>query len=90
MEFIYEPVVKVQLTPYSTKHLTLVNSWAFKYSKPTTEDLIESFWVHFQHGFQFLALLGKLAFTYDVRFWGMFDLPTFPNQIFYYIRKPIY
>ena len=26
------------------------------------------------------------AFTYDVRcFWGIFDLPTYPNQMIYYI-----
>ena len=28
----------------------------------------------------------KGAFTYDVRcFWGIFDLPTYPNQILYYM-----
>ena len=31
------------------------------------------------------------AFKYDVRwFWGIFDLPTYPNQTLYYIFKPIY
>ena len=30
--------------------------------------------------------LHKGAFTYDVRFfWDIFDLPTYPNQILYYI-----
>ena len=30
------------------------------------------------------------AFTYDVRcFGGIFDLPTYPNQMLYYIPKPI-
>ena len=29
--------------------------------------------------------IGKGAFTYDVRcFWGIFDLPTYPNQILYF------
>ena len=31
-------------------------------------------------------LYTKGAFTYDVRwFFGIFDLPTYPNQILYYI-----
>ena len=31
----------------------------------------------------------KGAFTYDVRcFWGIFDLPTYPNQkLYYYLVK---
>ena len=35
---------------------------------------------------ELLTLYNKGAFTYDVRcFGGIFDLPTFPNQILYYI-----
>ena len=30
------------------------------------------------------------AFTYDGRcFLGIFDLPTYPNQMVYYLHKPI-
>ena len=34
----------------------------------------------------FILLLYRGAFTYDIRcFLGIFDLPTYPNQILYYI-----
>ena len=35
----------------------------------------------------FILILFSEAFTYDVRcFLGIFDLPTYPNQIVYYIK----
>ena len=37
--------------------------------------------------FFFNLILNKEAFTYDVKYFGgIFDLPTYPNQILCYIR----
>ena len=40
----------------------------------------------FEFGILVEAISAWGAFTYDLRyFWGIFDLPPYPNQMLYYI-----